>query len=529
MPNRLQEPVLVASGLLAAAAFLAFDLFVVGRPAFPLDDTWIHLQFARRLAEGDGLAYATNGWVTGSTAPLWSALLAVGFLLPGGLPLLWPELLAGLAFAVALPGVLRLGKELGLGGRMSFVAAVLVLATPRLLWSAGSGMEICLFLCLAVWGMALHAREVRRLESVPLGCALLAVSVLCRPEGALLLLLALGERLLRRTPGTGVATLAAALAVGPTLLFYRLAGGSFLPTTFWVKAGGPRDPWPDVGYLRIVLDVFLRSQPILVLFAGAGILAFAYRAGHIPAGRSRTGHSSWVPAAWLLGQVFAYSVLASRDAPPPVGNFGRYHFPLLPLVVIFGLLAIQATVSGPPSAESRGSVRWPTGLLLASILAVQLFAAARMPASYLQNVLDVEGSDVRAAAWLAPRLPPDALLAVQDVGALGFFLPNPLVDLAGIVSPEVQPILRGEGDLYWEEALARHLRGAGADLLVVFEGSYPALVRAPGFDEVKRFSIPDNHTMAGTELLVVRTPWSRIPAGKLSDDRATQTPRGPLR
>lgn len=515
MPKRFQEPVLLASGLLAAAAFLAFDLFVVGRPAFPLDDTWIHLQFARRLAAGDGLAYASGSWVTGSTAPLWSSLLALGFLLPGGLPFLWPELLAGLAFAVALPGVLRLAEELGLGGRLPFVAGVLTLATPRLLWSAASGMEICLFLCLAVWGMALHAREIRRPGALPVGTVLLAVSVLCRPEGALLLLLALGERILRRTPGTVGATVGAALAVGPTLLFYRLAGGSFLPTTFRVKAGGPRDPWPDVDYLRIVLDVFLRSQPILVLLAAAGIVAFATRAGR----------RSWVPAAWLLGQVLAYAVLASRDAPPPVGNFGRYHFPLLPLVVIFGLLALQATLSADRSPDRRGPVRWLLGLALVTILVVQIAASARMPASYLQNVLDVEGSDVRAATWLAPRLPPDALVAVQDVGALGFFLPNPMVDLAGIVSPDVLPILRGEGDLYWEEALARHLRRARADLLVVFEGSYPTLVRAPGFVEVKRFSIPGNRTMAGSELLVVRTPWSRIPAGLLVDRATGPAPR----
>ena len=80
---------------------------------------------------------------------------------------------------------------------LAALAAVLTLATSWLVWSALSGMEIPLFVLLSLWGMILHLRE----RSGPRPgrrsrIAVLAVAVLARPEGLLLLLLALLDRLL---------------------------------------------------------------------------------------------------------------------------------------------------------------------------------------------------------------------------------------------------------------------------------------------------------------------------------------------
>src|SRR5262245_64042524 len=82
---------LLAAALAAGLGYLAVELYLVGRPGFPLDDSWIHLQFARNLAAGQGLSYNPGEPVTGSTAPLWTALLAILFLLPGNV-VLWAEL-----------------------------------------------------------------------------------------------------------------------------------------------------------------------------------------------------------------------------------------------------------------------------------------------------------------------------------------------------------------------------------------------------------------------------------------------------
>ena len=44
-------------------------------PGFPLDDPWIHLQFARNLREFGAFSYFRNEMVTaGSTSPLYTIL-----------------------------------------------------------------------------------------------------------------------------------------------------------------------------------------------------------------------------------------------------------------------------------------------------------------------------------------------------------------------------------------------------------------------------------------------------------------------
>src|SRR5512136_2961371 len=65
---------LVVAGLFAA--YLAVELNQNREPGFPLDDSWIHLTFARNLARGWGFAYNQGQPVAGSTAPLWTLILA---------------------------------------------------------------------------------------------------------------------------------------------------------------------------------------------------------------------------------------------------------------------------------------------------------------------------------------------------------------------------------------------------------------------------------------------------------------------
>ena len=93
-PLRLPlRPLLLLAGLVACLRYLFAEIARLhGGLGFPLDDSWIHLQFARNLAAGAGLSYNPGALVTGSTAPLWTALLAVLFPLPGSV-IVWTKLL----------------------------------------------------------------------------------------------------------------------------------------------------------------------------------------------------------------------------------------------------------------------------------------------------------------------------------------------------------------------------------------------------------------------------------------------------
>ncbi|HEY2291242.1 MAG TPA: hypothetical protein VGM86_11125 [Thermoanaerobaculia bacterium] len=494
--------------------FLAEIARLKGGLGFPLDDSWIHLQFARNLAHGAGLSYNPGEFVTGSTAPLWTALLAVLFPLPGSV-LLWTQLLGIVLYLAGIDATWRLSRELGLGEGLSALAAALTLATSWLVWSALSGMEIPLFILLSLWGMILHLRERADPDRPPLSPAVLAVAVLARPEGVLLLLLAFLDRLLVfaddpsgaarwRRPSIRVLLTGAGLAacaVAGSFLLYGWAGGSVLPTTYAAKGGGEvRHLLPDFRYLSNVLGLFFRPQPWATLLAAGGAAALAGRLG-TPRDRGL------LPALWLFGMPLAYSLLTPGPTKM-LGNFGRYYFPLFPVLIVLAVLALEPL--------TRLRLARPLRIVLgalgaAALLAPTIAVLIQGERFYVQNVANVQESDVAVAGWLAGHVPPDAVLAVNDIGAIKYLLPNRIVDLASIATPEIgREVSRAvAAGTPWPDAMMAAVERRRPDYIVIFPSWFPTLARDPRFRAVYTLPIQGNVTMGGNEIVVYATPWTR--------------------
>ena len=77
---------------------------------------------------------------------------------------------------------------------------------------------------------------------------------------------------------------------------------------------------------------------------------------------------------------------------------------------------------------------------------------------------------VKASRWIAENTEADSSIAAHDIGALGYFGKRGIIDLAGLVTPEVIPIMRSEVDL--DPFLDQHY----ADYLMTFPDWYPRLV-----------------------------------------------------
>ncbi|HEV7518922.1 MAG TPA: hypothetical protein VGR07_21730, partial [Thermoanaerobaculia bacterium] len=360
---------LLAAGLLACLGYLAGEVYARSGLGFPLDDSFIHLQFAKNLAAGRGLAYNPGEIVTGSTAPLWTALLALLFVLPGNI-FFWVKVLGAALYLAGVDATRRLAAELGLSSGLATLAAALTLATGPLVWSALSGMEIPLFVLLSLWGTILHLRERADPDRPPLALPVFALAILARPEGVLLLLVAALDRLLvfRRGPagqgpGPGKAGLLtverprlrplalglalAGLAVAGSFLFYRLAGGSFLPTTFAVKGSSIQRFLPDRQYLYVVLGILFRPQPYMALLAGGGVARLVADLG-TPRDRGL------LPALWTLGLPLGYALMSPLGKGLIAGNFGRYYYPLFPFVVLLGVLGLEGAARSLGSRLRRG-------------------------------------------------------------------------------------------------------------------------------------------------------------------------------
>ena len=117
---------------------------------------------------------------------------------------------------------------------------------------------------------------------------------------------------------------------------------------------------------------------------------------------------------------------------------------------------------------------------MGAVLLLFLLLGAR---AYASDVAFIENEMVDVAHWLRDNTAEDALIAAHDIGAIGYFSERPLLDLAGLVSPEIIPVLNDE------EALRQYVGAQEADYLVT----------APGWPYDGLTSEPDVHLVYSSE------------------------------
>ena len=107
---------------------------------------------------------------------------------------------------------------------------------------------------------------------------------------------------------------------------------------------------------------------------------------------------------------------------------------------------------------------WKTVLVTALIIFWGLGATA-----YSKDVAYIESEMVDTARWVSDNLQHGALIATHDIGALGYFGNHKLLDLAGLVSPQVIPIIQNINEL------SDYMNKENVDYLVTFPDWYPEL------------------------------------------------------
>ena len=492
--------VLTAAALAAALGFfLQRERFIagpVGWSGFPLDDSWIHFQFARNVAEGHGFAYNPGVPVSGSSAPLWTLLLA-GLFKAGGADPAWAKA-AGVAAAL---GAAWLARRLALAWTgdtaLGLTAALVTAWSAPMVWGALSGMEVTLAALLVTAALVAHV-EGRPTSSA----ALLGSAVLARPESILLvpLLWLAGPLTARRSAMTW--GLPAAFLL-PWVTFNLRTAGTPLPATASAKVegglvgflSGAREspattflwrPWQFesewIAWLASV-NVLL---PVLIL-PGIWVLW-------------RRGGRAWaLPASILLLHPLGMALLAPYRGP--FFQEGRYSIQLLPLAIV---VAVCALLSFSPRGRGEGE-GWLHRVAMALLLAASLASLSAGATRYAWGVQNIEAMHVSLGRWVEAHTPPGARLALNDVGAITYLGRREVVDVMGLVTPAVIPYRR-DG----EAGVLRFLERACPDYLIVFPAWFPALsARADRFTPVHRVRLAHTTVAGADEMVVYETAWNR--------------------
>jgi hypothetical protein len=356
-------------------------------------------------------------------------------------------------------------------------------------------MEVSLATLLVAGALLAHAREHAWTTA-----GLAALAVLARPEALLLMpFLAASPPLRWRRVALFVA--AAVLVLAPAVAFSIATVGAPIPATAAAKVEGGLLGWMT-GVSESPLRLLLH-RPVEFFRAWAAWLAtthwllpWALVPAIIAVWRRRRplGVAALVLAAHPLGMAM---LAPYRD---PAFQEGRYSTHLLPLA--FVALAVAA------ASLSRSWRR--VALATWGVLALVSFAPAAD--RYAWGVQNINAMQVHLGRWVDAHLPESSVLAVNDIGAIAYFSRRPVVDLMGLVTPEIIPYRR-QG----ETGVMRYVARRCPDYVIVFPAWFPRMIEQPSFEPIYGVRLDRNEVSGAAEMIVYRLTRCTVSAMRQED------------
>ena len=107
---------------------------------------------------------------------------------------------------------------------------------------------------------------------------------------------------------------------------------------------------------------------------------------------------------------------------------------------------------------------------------------------------------VHLGRWVDAHLPKTAPIAVNDIGAIAYFSRREVIDLMGLVTPEIIPYRRqGEG------GVIRYVTQVCPPYLIIFPAWFPQLAsRTDTLQPMYRVRLERNEVAGAAEMVVYR-------------------------
>lgn len=407
--------------------WLIFALALIGRATvaavshFTNEDFFITLRYAENVAHGQGFVYNTGERVLGTTTPLFTLFLA-GVSWAGLSPIPVAKLLGALADAALCVVVYRLLADLRYERAGRLAAFIIAVHPLHLRWSV-SGMETSLVtLCgMAVWLVYVQRRYraayvllgvlfLLRWDSVLLG-GIVTVAILVRE---------------RRFPWRELAIFAS--IVLPWILFAWAYFGSPIPVTGIAKL--------TVYGWRLRNELFPHLPRYLYRFGGTVpylLLTLAALAGARRIWSDRT--IALAPAVVWFG---AYVGLLATSR---ILLFEWYLVPPWPVyeaLAAVGLMALGERLFARVNKERLRYVFAVFGCVTAVACVAGTASACRQTQAAENDQL------IRIGGWLAENVQPGERVMLEPIGYIGAYSGRRMLDIVGLVTPEVLSSYRPE-------------------------------------------------------------------------------------
>lgn len=393
------------------------------------DDAFISMRYAVNLVSGYGPVYNIGERVEGYTSFLWVLLLAamsaLGIDLPTG-----SVILGALVVLATVAVVARFPSADAPRGTQPVAALLLACSGSFIVWGK-SGMETGLFSLLLLSAAALHAAGQAGPRPAATIGLLSALAAWARPEGVLLFGTLLARRVWqRRLRDAFVSAIPFVVLVGGQLVWRYSYYGSLVPNSAQAKIGfNTAQVARGAHYLA---DFCATYWPLLV----PTLLTIAFRWWGL-----------WLGAFVALYTI--YLVAVGGDHFP----LHRFFAPLFPLICLLG-------AAGLIHAARRARHALVLPVLVAAICAGTVLPSAGRHWAVIAHDIDDVRNWAKLGLWLHDHLPAGESVALNPVGAIGFYSGRGIIDMLGINDAH---IARAETEL--GRGPAGHERADGAYVL----------------------------------------------------------------
>jgi hypothetical protein len=512
--DAIDTAVLFAFTLALAAAFWlpALSRTLPFFPA-PLDDVYIHFDYARALASGHPFEWiAGQGYSSGETAPLYALVLGAGYLVGfRGIALGW--FAGAVALAGTFTGLVRTRDALAFAPRETRLGASMLVAaaavTPFLLFSGMEGALwfACMMHVIVVYQRATRAPlvpgEARAALATKLGLAC-AAAFLLRPESlvvtwALTVGVARAQRDRPALPAFARVAMPSGLALAATSAKNPAFTGDAQPAGARLKLLSS-NPWlgPIDRAREAAQNLFWFFRKVVAFEASPFVVALVVLAAvAVVAKKTRS------VALACVASSAAFALLVSANGAARYQNF-RYYVPALSLFLV-------ASALGAARLACVKRLRVPVALVVAGTLFAATPRLAEQSVYYARCAANIREQQVEVGARIARDLPPDAVVLVGDAGAIPYVSRRAAVDAIGLGGyhgvPFVVAATQGEGATM--ELVERLAPEARPTHLALFPNWFPQTTSrfgAPLFS----VTIDDNAISGGNTKTVYRADWSSL-------------------
>ncbi len=432
--------ILIALPLAIGIYFLIHSHGKNGYFGFPLDDPWIHLTFAKNLIEYGSFSYFKNEIVTsGSTSPIYTLLLAVLYFISKNEYVI--SYILGIGFNVLTAFfIYKIISVHFTSEKLAALLTVLVIAIqPKINLISVSGMETTMFIFFIAGTLYFYKKPNKILLGLFLG-----LTIWCRPDGFVLWLAIIIDYFFLNysTSNDDYPTdvkrfnkndFIIALGIGVLLLiiyfsFNYFLSGSILPNTYKAKLEYYQNNLRENFLRDDVLKYFSSAEFIAIVFPFLAALIFIV----LNIVKRRYDH-------FLVYLLFTIGLIAVYYIQLPFAHrFGRYLLPVIPFYILISVYGIQR-ISHLLLQKTKSSVL--TNLIFILFFGITVILSVihlRKSTDEFTGLCRYHNErHVAAGLWIKNNTAENSIIAVHDIGAIGYYGNRKLVDMVGLVTPEL--------------------------------------------------------------------------------------------